>query len=43
MAAGRHLEFSVFHNNSETDAHRAKQMKIWAHRVKVDLSTQLYD
>ena len=43
MAAGRHLEFSVFDNILETDACRAKRIKIWALRVRVDLSTQLYD
>ena len=39
MAAGRHLGFFIFLNISETDARRAKQIKIWACRLKVDLST----
>ena len=36
MAACRHIGFSVFLNISETVAPRAKRMKIWAHRVKVN-------
>ena len=41
MVAGRHLEFSVCDNISETDACRAKRIKILALRVVV--SNQLYD
>ena len=36
MAAGRHIGFSVFLNISETAVPGAKQMKIWARRVKVN-------
>ena len=35
MGAGGHIGISVFLNISETVAPRAKQMKIWARRVKV--------